>query len=243
MAKIGHPEISLKMYEQIFSYCFLESVYIYYKNENREACLKNAVLNALAIEIPKWFKNEPKAINQSICNEFSLPHRTSDLENLTSNGVFGQEYEWLYGQMFEGDSQKVTNFMPPTDIVIQPTGWIPDPVFGYSLAVGIEIKMNNNLNDLLKDFAKARAFLSWQNDYLSTLLTPKMNFKYSHIPKGKVKFHESLTFFFIGTYGNIGALNQLISSFNKSETDFIIEDPLIKDQLFIARMLFKQLIS
>lgn len=145
----SHPCITKKIINKLFTEDFIRKVSEQVPKDicnenNKENKLKIAVTTVLMKEISGWIEEKGKlSINTCIATELALPSDIEMCPKWNPPGTYRnqtQTFDWICGRMQSTDIQTRT-FSPPTDIVISPTGWLPDPIFGYSLMLGIELKV------------------------------------------------------------------------------------------------------
>jgi len=198
---VSHPEIVNSIVNGLWNEDFIEDLY---KNlelnaitieKAKEKQLKISVLKTIIGKIDSWLPHgeEKDPINPCISTEFSLPC------------IYLKDTEEIHPQYFTWFKNKPKRFLPPTDIVINPTGWVPDPVFGYSLSLGIELKIitDYSLAELLvKDIKKGMYYLLWcRPTYLSYMNTP-VNVYHQHITENASPLETNFYFFFIWYFLN-----------------------------------------
>lgn len=167
------------------------------QEEKKEKNLKIEIISHLLENIEDWLKENTKIseyevpLNPCIATELSLPYLPEDDTELI---------ESLPVQDFsEFKCDELRYFMPPTDICINATSWISDPIFAYSLLVGIELKVFKKTSEFYKkdiisfekDIKKAILYLRYCKKSFEVEAKSEReiyNYKYKHITNGKEIF-------------------------------------------------------
>lgn len=195
---VGHPiiydlissginEIFLQSIQEDLESCYPK----YFDEKYKEKKLKKITTLLLIENIDNWLSkidrnkyNVPK--NPAISIETSLPILKIQPDNLKTKV---QTFD--FKNSIDNDE---IEFMSPTDIAINTTGWFPDPVFHFSLVNALELKVlkekdNNfykkNLNMFENDIIKIILFLRYcliRWDYLKKIQLKSET--YQHITNG-----------------------------------------------------------